>query len=139
MLLTRALHTWPPSTVTAVATRTLGAIDSCVRPAAQRGWLAPGPVGLGVVELETAGRRTGRRRARPLVALRAGDRMLVGTVRPRSDWVANLRADPSASVRTRRATRRVEPDVHRCGGASLAVLRLGSSLDEPRPSTTTSA
>lgn len=129
MLLTRALRTWPPSTVSAVATRAFGAIDSCVRPATHRGWLAPGPVGLGLVELETAGRRTGRRRARPLVALRAGDRMMIGTVRPRSDWVANLEADPSPSVRTRRAAHVVEPDLHRWGGVSLAVLRLGPRAD----------
>jgi hypothetical protein len=63
---------------------------------------------------------------RPVLAVRVGDRLAVATVRRRSDWVANLLADPSPTVTVRGARRAAEADVFRSDrGGSVAVLRLG--------------
>ena len=76
----------------------LGRINAVVEPVARRGWSGPPFVGWGLTVVETTGRRTGVRRSRPLLAGRIGDLVVVGTVRRRSDWVANVRAHPAADV-----------------------------------------
>lgn len=97
-------------------------VSTVIAPATRRGWLAPGPVGLGVVQLETTGRRSGRPIERPLVALRVGERMVVGTARRRSDWIANVTADPAPAVRTRAGRRTVHAARVRWHGTSLVLL-----------------
>jgi deazaflavin-dependent oxidoreductase (nitroreductase family) len=66
-------------------------VNSVVEPLARRGAMSALPVGPALVVLETVGRRTHRVRRVPVLALRAGNRVIVGTVRSRSDWFANLR------------------------------------------------
>jgi deazaflavin-dependent oxidoreductase (nitroreductase family) len=101
-------------------------VNALVEPAVRRGWLAPAAAGAGLVSLETTGRRSGRPVQRPVLAVRVGDRVAVATVRRRSDWVANLLADPSPTVTVRGARRAAEADVYRSErGGSVAVLRLG--------------
>jgi deazaflavin-dependent oxidoreductase (nitroreductase family) len=59
--------------------------------------------------IETTGRRTGRRRAAPVAYWESGGAFYIGggaAGMTRVDWVANLRADPTASIVVRR-TRRV--------------------------------
>lgn len=56
------------------------------------------PVGVGVVVLETTGRRTGLTREVPLLAHRQGRTLQVMTVRSDSQWVRNLEAEPRAAA-----------------------------------------
>ena len=74
------------------------ALNSIVRPLLKRGAASPLPIGAGLVVLETTGRSSGLPREVPLVAARIGDRVLVSTVRRRSQWVRNLDAEPQAHV-----------------------------------------
>ena len=67
-------------------------VNSVVEPLARHGITSALPGGPALVVLETVGRRTHRVRRVPVLALRAGDRVIVGTVRSRSDWFANLSA-----------------------------------------------
>lgn len=102
-------------------------VNALVEPVVRRGWLAPAAAGAGLVSLETTGRRSGRLVRRPVLAVRLGDRVAIATVRRRSDWVANLAADPSPTVTVRGARRAAEADVFRSErGGSVAVLRLGA-------------
>lgn len=101
--------------------------NAVVEPATRRGWLAPLAVGAGVIRLEAAGRRTGQRRSRPVLAVRLGDHLVVGTVRRRSDWIANLGADPRPSVTLRDGEHVVDARIHRRSPlGALAVLEVGS-------------
>ena len=106
-------------------------VNSVVEPIARRGWLAPAPLGVGIVRIDTVGRRTGAPRSRPVLAARAGDRLLVGTVRPRSDWIANLAEDDDATVTTRGGGRTARTEVHRTPVASFALVHLEEPVASP--------
>src|SRR3712207_5470809 len=71
--------------------------------------LSTGPAIFPTLLLTTVGRRSGRARTVPLLYVRDGERLVVGTVsqgrRRRPAWVVNLRAEPRALVRRGATTR----------------------------------
>jgi hypothetical protein len=73
-------------------------VNQVVEPIARLGVASQLPIGLALVAVETVGRRTHRVRTVPLLALRVGNRVIVGTVRNRSQWFANVDATRVARV-----------------------------------------
>jgi len=98
-------------------------VNKVVAPIARSGLAAPLPVGPGLVMLRTAGRVTGRRQEVPLLSMRVGHLVLVGTVRPTSHWFKNLSVDPAPEVWVDGKVRPAEAKV-RTGPFNLAVLDL---------------
>lgn len=73
-------------------------LNPIVEPLARSSWSGPHVIGPGLILLETTGRRTGEVRQRPLLSWRVGSTVVAATVRPKSDWIANLRAEPNSRV-----------------------------------------
>jgi hypothetical protein len=101
----------------------LAPLNAVVEPLARSGWVAPPPIGLGLVLLETSGRRSGATRRRPLLAARVGEHVLTGTIRSRSDWVANVRASATSTLWARGGEQRVRAEVRRLPLGSVTSLR----------------
>ena len=97
------------------------ALNTVLLPAVRAGFAAPLPVGLGLVIVETTGRKSGVTRSVPVVAFRAGETVTVSTVRGNSQWLANLEATPAAAVWRNGARREATANVQR-GPLNLVTL-----------------
>ena len=106
----------------------LGPVNRVVAPLARSGLAGPLPIGVGLVMLQTTGRRTGRERQVPLLSARLGDRVVVGTVRSNSQWFRNLAVDPDPAVWLHGSPRPADATV-RTGPFNMAVLDLVSAGD----------
>lgn len=98
-------------------------VNRVVAPVARSGLAGPLPVGAGLVMLRTSGRRTGLPREVPVLSVRLGHLLMVGTVRPTSQWIRNLAADPEPEVWLGGKRRPANATV-RTGAVGLAVLDL---------------
>lgn len=103
------------------------ALNRVVEPAVRAGFgnTIAGP---GVFVVETVGRRSGLPRRVPLLGIRVGDRLLVGTVRRTSHWARNLEQAGTADVFVNGHRRHAVAGVSRPGGGALAALTF-----EPTP------
>ena len=90
-----ARHRSAPDAIAAAAFRQ---VNRLVEPVVKLGFASLIPLGPALVVLETVGRRSHQVRTVPVLALRFGSRVLIGTARGRSHWLANLDASPSAAV-----------------------------------------
>jgi hypothetical protein len=97
------------------------ALNSVVVPAVRRGIGSPLPIGLGLVLVETTGRRSGKVREVPLLGFRVLDRVTVSTVRSDSQWLQNLEADADGGVWSWGRRRDVRAEVTR-GPLNVVVL-----------------
>ena len=99
------------------------ALNSLLLPAVRAGFASPLPVGVGLVVVETTGRKSRLPRQVPVVAFRSGDNVTVSTVRGNSQWLANLEATPVAAVWRSGVRREVTATVQR---GTLNVVTLAS-------------
>jgi deazaflavin-dependent oxidoreductase (nitroreductase family) len=115
--------------VRAVRRQAFRSVNAVVQPIVRRGVGSPPILGAGVVLLQTEGRHSGRPRTRPLLTLRRGDDLVVATVRPRSDWVANLAATDRPTVWVGGTPRTATAQVGPLGTGSVARLSLRADGD----------
>ncbi|MEM7341157.1 MAG: nitroreductase/quinone reductase family protein [Actinomycetota bacterium] len=96
-------------------------LNRVVIPATKAGIGSPPPIGLGTVVVETTGRTSGKPREVPLLGLRVCNRVIVSTVRPRSQWLRNLEADDRSAVWMARRRRPARASIKR-GPLNTVVL-----------------
>ena len=117
-----ALH-YAVSPIASISREFFRALNRYAVPAIAAGLGNPLPVGAGPVVIETTGRVSGKLRRVPLLSVRCGDHLLVSTVRPDSQWFANLAANPQASVQLLGTPRSATATLTR-GPLNVAYLQL---------------
>jgi hypothetical protein len=119
-----ALYYFVPTSVDLFPRDAFRVVNRVIRPLTKRGIGSPPVLGVGAVTVATTGRRTGRRREVPLAAARAGDTVMVSTVRRDSEWVKNLEASPATTVWLDGCAHEAQASVRRLPGLTVATLRV---------------
>lgn len=101
-------------------------LNHYIEPIAKAGIGSPGLSPVGVIVLETVGRKSGRVYSTPLVASGLADLLLVSTVRQTSQWIKNLAATPETHLWLR--------GEHQAVRAYVLGPGLSISPDLPKPS-----
>lgn len=99
-------------------------LNKAVLPLVEFGLGNPLPLGVGPLVVKTTGRKSGLARKVPLLSARVGNTVFVSTVRPSSQWMANLQATPAASVQLFGEHRTADAEFTSVGRLHVAVLRL---------------
>ncbi len=99
-------------------------LNHLIAPLVERGVGNPPLLGFGPVMVQTRGRKSGLARRVPLLSARIGNTVIVSTVRPGSQWMANLQAAPSATVTLFGSERRADTEFTSIGPLRVAALRL---------------
>lgn len=102
-------------------------LNSLVLPLVEKGVGNPLPIGIGPVVVETTGRKSGLPRRVPLLSLRVADSVYVSTVRPDSQWLANLAATPTATVRLFGKERAAKSRLGKIGDLQFAALSVADA------------
>jgi F420H(2)-dependent quinone reductase len=108
-------------------------VNRVVEPVAKCGVVSLLPVGPALVVLETVGRRSRKVRTVPVLAFRVGSRVLIGTVRGNSHWLANINATPSAALWLRGSRQTGSVTVRREGLIDVASIDVGPVVEATSP------
>ena len=82
------------ATFESLETQFFRTFNQLVEPLVRAGVGSPGLFPTGAVVLETTGRKSGRQLNVPLLCTLLGDLAVVSTLRPRSQWIRNVAAEP---------------------------------------------
>jgi hypothetical protein len=100
------------------------ALDHVVAPLARSGVASMLPLGPALVVVDVVGRRSRRVRSVPLLALRFGSTVVIGTVRSNSQWLSNVDAARGLAVWLGGTRRAATADVHHGSVIDVAAVDL---------------
>jgi hypothetical protein len=109
-----------------------GALNRVVAPLARSGVASLAPIGPALVVVDVVGRRSHRVRSVPLLALRFGSTVLLGTIRPNSQWLANVDAARGVAVWLGGDRRAATADIHRGPVIDVASVDLAPNRGAER-------
>ena len=112
-----------------IATAAFRQVNRFVEPVVKSGVASLIPIGPALVVLETVGRRTSKVRTVPVLALRFGSKVFIGTVRGGSQWMANVGASPDAAIWLGGHRRPGHATVHREGLIDVASITIEPSSE----------
>jgi hypothetical protein len=116
-----------------IATAAFRQVNRFVEPVVKSGVASLFPIGPALVVLETVGRRTSKVRTVPVLALRFGSKVFVGTLRGDSQWMANVGATPQAAIWLGGHRRAGQATVHREGLIEVVSITMDPN-DKPTSS-----
>ncbi len=102
----------------------MSSINDVAEFAIRNGIGTPCRLGLGLVLIQTKGRKSGAPRSTPVLANRVGKRVYVSTVRRNSQWVKNVLADAEPTIVLNRESKPVSVTQLASGNWTLLQFEL---------------